>query len=296
MQSGDAQFQTYALRALRRVLTPLARLLLRAGIGFREFSDVCKEAFVSVATQDFGVRGRPTNISRVSAVTGLSRKEVSRIRDLAAARDLTSTLGWNALTVVLHHWHYDPVFSSSPGSPRALEFLGGDASFAALVRKYAGDIPPGAVRAELKRGGAITESDSGLIAPVKHWFAPAAVDGTFFDSMSFSLSSLASTIAYNAAVLADGRTEEDPGRLERYVWASRISNDDADAFKALAESRAFALVEELERWVAEKERDLDSRVSNGKEPAPVRTVGLGFYYFERDREPGDGGDDTGRND
>jgi len=68
--------QRQILNALLVALRPLARALLRAGIGYREFAEISKSAFVDIATKDYGLRGRPTNISRVAVMTGLTRKEV----------------------------------------------------------------------------------------------------------------------------------------------------------------------------------------------------------------------------
>jgi hypothetical protein len=271
------------LRAVRVALVPIARLLLRAGIGFREFAEICKDAFVTVATEDFGVRGRPTNISRVSALTGVSRKEVSRLRESPISPSGASSAVSNALSVVLHHWHHDIDFCTSPGRPRPLAFAGDD-SFSSLVKRYAGDVPPGAVRAELKRGGALEEDEGGLLMPLKHWFMPLELDANFFESMSFSLSNLASTMAHNASSLDEGHLDQERGRMERYVWVSSVSEADAREFKLLAESRALALVEELERWVAERERAYLAAKGGERLAQSPRSVGLGFYYFERDRE------------
>ncbi|MCZ6809330.1 MAG: DUF6502 family protein, partial [Proteobacteria bacterium] len=58
--------QRQILDALLVALRPLARALLRAGIGYREFAEISKTAFVGIATKDYGLRGRPTNISRVA--------------------------------------------------------------------------------------------------------------------------------------------------------------------------------------------------------------------------------------
>ena len=57
--------QRQILEALLIAIRPLARALLRAGIGYREFAEISKTAFVDIATKDYGLRGRPTNISRV---------------------------------------------------------------------------------------------------------------------------------------------------------------------------------------------------------------------------------------
>ena len=43
--------------------------------------------YVDVAGRDYGLQGRPTNASRVAMITGLSRREVSRVRKTLATRD-----------------------------------------------------------------------------------------------------------------------------------------------------------------------------------------------------------------
>ena len=53
------------------LLQPIARLFLRYGRGIKEFYELSKTAFVVVASEDYGVGGRPTNASRVAAMTGI---------------------------------------------------------------------------------------------------------------------------------------------------------------------------------------------------------------------------------
>jgi hypothetical protein len=267
-------------------MRPLARLLLRSGIGFKEFAEISKESFVSVATREFGVRGRPTNISRVSAITGLSRKDVARVRTLSSLSGSSGAVeGWNSLSVILHHWHSDPEFSQSPGRPLRLPFASGTPSFADLVRKYGGDLPPGAVRAELRRAGVVTEDEEGFLAPQKHWYAPNQVDPAFLESMAFSLSNITETINHNIALASEGLLQGPSGRVERYVWTSGISESDQVAFKALSESRASALLEELDEWIAERERALAQSMTALEERPTEQEIiiGLGVYYFERPR-------------
>ena len=68
------------LEALGRVLEPVVLPLLKSGISWKEFSDLAKEKFVTVATEAFGIRGRPTNVSRVAILTGLDRRDVAKLR------------------------------------------------------------------------------------------------------------------------------------------------------------------------------------------------------------------------
>ena len=82
--------QRQILDAFFVILRPIAKILLRCGIGFREFVEVAKAAFVDVASSDYGLRGRPTNISRVAVMTGLTRKEVRRLIAVAGSAEVLS--------------------------------------------------------------------------------------------------------------------------------------------------------------------------------------------------------------
>ena len=85
---------------------------------FREFSDLAKAAFVQVATEEYGIRGRPTNISRVAVMTGLTRKEVKRIRDLNVDFSKDFLTRRNPHAELLHYWNTDKDYSDLDGSLR----------------------------------------------------------------------------------------------------------------------------------------------------------------------------------
>ena len=93
------------LDAFLLVMRPIVRILLRYGIGYREFVEVTKTAYVDVASSDFGLRGRPTNISRVAVMTGLTRKEVKRLRDKIASGDSKISVKTTPSSHALHHGH-----------------------------------------------------------------------------------------------------------------------------------------------------------------------------------------------
>ena len=73
--------------AILRLLRPLVRILLRNGVSYSTFADYAKWVYVDVASKEFGIRGRKQSTSRVSVLTGLSRKEVMRVRQLPRPDD-----------------------------------------------------------------------------------------------------------------------------------------------------------------------------------------------------------------
>ena len=111
------RIQTQVLKALLAALRPVAKMLLRNGIGYREFNEISKSAFVDVATKDYGLRGRPTNISRVAVMTGLTRKEVRRIRDKIDSGDEAVVSRSTPLGAVLSTWYTQNDFLDEDGRP-----------------------------------------------------------------------------------------------------------------------------------------------------------------------------------
>ena len=77
--------------AVLRLLRPLVRILLRNGVSYSSFADLAKWVYVDVAMREFGVEGRKQSVSRVSIITGLSRKEVSRVHQLPKPDDGASS-------------------------------------------------------------------------------------------------------------------------------------------------------------------------------------------------------------
>ena len=64
-----------ALAAARQWLRPAIYVLLRCGVPWREFAELAKSVYVEIASERFGKRGRPTNVSRTAMLTGLPRRE-----------------------------------------------------------------------------------------------------------------------------------------------------------------------------------------------------------------------------
>ena len=151
---------THFNSVLFKLLQPLARLFLHFGISYREYCELSKAAFVAVAAEDFGVHGRPTNASRIAAMTGLTRKDIGQIRRKIESGDSAQTDRQSPINEVLSAWFSAAEFLDKRGEPKRLPLKGERASFESLVRQFAGDIPEGAMRKELQRIDAIELADN----------------------------------------------------------------------------------------------------------------------------------------
>lgn len=260
------------LSALLKALRPIARFLMKAGIGYREFAEISKCAFVDVATSDYGLRGRPTNISRVAVMTGLTRKDVKRLRDKISAGtqiDMTRVI---PPAEIIEKWHSDPEFVDATGRPRILSFEGAEPSFAGLVKKYGGDIPPGAMRTELKRVGALEEDERGDLTVTKKYFRPVDRDDQLKRALGQAMYGLALAIDHNL-----GETDE-RSWVERLAFSTRIRINDRSRVRRISQDRASEFVESVNDLFSAYE----TIYSDDEPDATSSTVGVGVYYFETD--------------
>ena len=265
-------FRQRLLKVVFEVMRPLARCLLRVGVGHREFSEIAKMAYVDVAFSEYGIRGRRTNVSRVSVMTGLSRRDVVRMRKKI------SSIGPDELSVrskapdVLHFWQTDPDFASSLGQARDLPFDGDGISFRQLVKRYAGDLPPWALSKELKRVGAVTELPSQLLRLEKSYFIPDANEERLLFSLQRSVKGLLSTLAHNCNDARDG-----PGRIERFVYSERLTTDQVALLRMRVREQIESFTRDLDSEFASFEREGSLGLVA---PEHTETVGVGVFYVE----------------
>ena len=262
-----------ALAALRLLFRPVARIMLRAGINWRELADVCKATYVEVATEDFGIRGRPTNISRVAILTGLTRKEVRRLRDLLEDANPEVFNRMNYATRVLSGWYQDDEFLGADGLPLALPREGSAGSFESLCQKYSGDVAATTMLKELKHVGAVNETEDGKLTVRMRTYMPSMMDPERMLSSGSVLEDIGYTVAYNLH-----RSESDPGRFDRRATNTRMPASAVPAFREFLEEEGQAFLEKVDDWLTEHE------IEDGDDESGIR-LGLGAYWIEgRKRE------------
>ncbi|MGE5754015.1 MAG: DUF6502 family protein, partial [Deltaproteobacteria bacterium] len=106
--------------------------LLRNGVPYQTFADIAKRVYVDLATEKFDIPGRKPSKSRVAILTGLSRREVLRVKRLPAQDDLGALDRINRAARVIAGWVRDPRFIDKSGQPTVLPFDEGNVSFRKL--------------------------------------------------------------------------------------------------------------------------------------------------------------------
>jgi hypothetical protein len=263
--------------AVTTLLRPLVRLLLRHGIPYGTFSDIAKRVYVNVAAEEFGIPGRKQSKSRVSILTGLSRKEVLRVSRLSSPDDSGAAERYNRAARVVAGWVRDPRFNPEGGHPADLPFDGDGPTFRELVKTYSGDAPGRAVLDELRRVGTVELTPDGKIRLLERSYIPRTGEIDKLGILGVDTSYLIATIDHNIR-------RADAPYFQRKVCYDNLPVEALVGLRRLVSGRGQSFLESLDRWMSERDRDV-----NPQAPGTGRTrAGIGIYYFEENCGEGGG--------
>jgi hypothetical protein len=254
--------------SILRLMRPLVRFLLRNGIAYGTFSELVRKVYVDVAFADFAPEGGRQTMSRISALTGLTRKEVKRLLELDTPDDTASQERFNRGIRVISGWVNDWRFHDTDGRPSDLPVDGTPKSFAFLVKEYSGDIPTRAMLSMLEEAGSVRLMD-GVVRLMRHAFVPGSDPLDKIQVLGTDVAELITTIDRNLTA-----------RPDELLFQRKVAYDNIDPvalpkLKKLTFTKAQALLEQLDRQYASK--DLGE---NGGDPG--KYISLGIYYYEQD--------------
>jgi hypothetical protein len=116
------------------------------GLNTIELVSLLREASIRIAVKRQLQPGERISISRISAVTGISRAEISKLLKSGSSRK--SKVRENVLNKILGAWSSDARFSTRR-RPKALKLFGRGASFESLVKLHGRGLPIRAIFDEL---------------------------------------------------------------------------------------------------------------------------------------------------
>lgn len=258
--------QTLA-KSILRLLRPLIRILLRNGMAYDSFSALAKQIYVEVAFDDFAPQGKKQTISRVSALTGLTRKEVKRLHELPTTEEVEVTERYNRATRVIGGWLNDKRFLNKEGETAELNLDDSAPSFNQLVKDYSGDIPTKAMLSTLEKAGTV-EVHSGKVELIQHAYIPGNDSIEKLLILGKDAAELISTINHNLE-------ESDEPRFQRKASNKNVSAESLGEFQALMSEKSMQLLEELDAWMSAHEVDAQ------KKPAERSSqTSVGVYYYQ----------------
>ncbi|MEN9705924.1 MAG: hypothetical protein RLZZ393_1803 [Pseudomonadota bacterium] len=242
--------RSHLFHAFRKVLRPLVKILIRAGVRHDEFAEVIKGVYVESAIRDGIGRDGPLTRARVSLTTGVPRRDVDRYIDNDSLLKPPPPTHTTTLTEVLHLWHTDPVYLGPYGIPLEIDFDSTPGrNFVELVARVDPKVDPIVVMGDLTRGGVVLRSGERYFKVVSRTFVmPEPMSPAMLEHLGNTLAHLANTIQHNM-----DRGLGAPKRLERSVFADNGLEPEAlEEFDKYARARVQQLISEVDDWLTKR--------------------------------------------
>lgn len=279
LPGGPAGASPALVRALRQVLRPLVKLMLARGITYPYLSDLLKGLFVEVAERDFRLDGKRPTDSRVSLVSGVHRKDVSRLRQLTERDEITPPAVVTLGSQLVSRWMGHPLYQTEHGQPMPLARLsseGGELSFESLVSSVNSDIRSRVVLDEWLRLGVVHIDEAGRVQLNAAAFVPSQGADEKAHYLGLNLADHANASVHN---LLGGL----PPFMERSVHYTALSARSVEQLTALSEQMGMKALLAVNQAAMAAEAE-DAAASPPGDASRRITFGV-YFYAEPMAEP-----------
>lgn len=260
--------------ALRRLLRPLVKALVGHGVIFPAAVELLRELYVDVATDEFLVGGKEQTLSRISLMTGITRREIRRLldserKDHAPPRSLS--LGARIMTI----WLGNEAYLDDQGQPLSLPLTAtrDQPSLDRLVSSVSKDIRARAVLEEWLRLG-VVEISGDVIRLKTSAFIP---EEGYDEKVYYFGRNLRDHIAAGVHNLG----KEGPPFFDRAVYYDNLSTESLEELRGYVKEHGTSFILAANR----KARALADRDETSGKSLPGRiTIGIYHYAEEADRQ------------
>jgi Family of unknown function (DUF6502) len=228
--------QRALLAALAQVMQPLASLCIAKGLTIQAVEESMRSAFVQAACEAYAHQPAARLTSRISATTGLTRREVARLQ---AAKQAASAPRRSPVTELYTRWLSDPALRGDVTQPQWLPRQGPAPSFEALAQSVTRDVHPRTLLEELCRLR-LAELDitTDLVRLTSDAFVPR---GDWTRMTAFLGDNVGDHLRAAAAnVLSDGKQH-----IEQAIFADELSAESLAKARELMSQKWRALLESV---------------------------------------------------
>jgi Family of unknown function (DUF6502) len=262
--AGDAD-HALLLEACRQVLLPLATLAVERGVPYAQLDELLRGAFVEAARTAHPTVSAQRGASRISAATGLTRREVTRLLQPPVATEASRS---SPATQVFSRWLTDPALRAADGTARALPRQGPPVSFESLAQSVTKDVHPRTLLEELLRLGLARVDDSGdSVHLLRETFVPSDDEARMFGFLGANVGDHLRGAVAN--VLAQG-----PRNIEQALFAHGLSSESIANLRPLVAQQWQAVARGL---VPAVQQFIDDDVTAGRQADQRVRVGLYMY-------------------
>ena len=263
--ANDGASHVLLLAACRKVLVPLARLAVERGLVYPLIDAVLRGAFVHAARAALPERAPPRSTSRLSAATGLTRREVTRLLQPERPAEATRR---SPATEIFTRWLTDPQWRGDAGAPRPLPRQGAAPSFESLAQTVTRDVHPRTLLEELLRLELVELDETGdTVRLLRETFVPGGDEARLLEFLGANVGDHLSAAVANVLSPA-------PRHLEQALFADELSAVSIERLRPLVAAQWQALVRDLAPQVQQL---IDEDRAAGR--TPDRRLRVGLYTY-----------------
>lgn len=217
------------------MLAPLARLAVARGVHHQQLDELLRGAFVDAAREAHGDVPASRAVSRVSAATGLNRREVTRLLNTDTPEAPRRSLATELFT----RWLSDPALRGDGAPLRSLPRHGAAPSFESLAQSVTKDVHPRTLLEEMVRLGlARHDEDGDTVTLLRDSFVPAGDERRMFGF-------LANNVGDHLAAAVANVLSAQPPHLEQALFADHLSVDSIARLGPLVREQWQAVLRQL---------------------------------------------------
>ena len=252
---------------IKPLVTPLVRFCLRHALSFQFLLDCCRDVFLRESILALRARGEEPNVSRLSAMTGLNRRQVTAALNLAETEMIPKE---TLIARVIGRWKHDKKYSSG-NKPRVLQAEGAGSQFQELVSSVSRDLNPYTVLKELERTGNVKRIGKG-VALVSAAFVPRANTAAGFRLLGEDLEELVDTVEENVTM------DEKIPNLHLRTEYTRIRKEKSSEVKQWLLDEGSKFHERVRKYLSQLDLDVNPAQRTGSKSSgnSVRVV-LGTF-------------------
>ena len=261
-------------RALIRLLRPLIKAMIDAGVTFPSMASLLRELYVDVAKRDYAMGGRPPTFSRLAMLTGIHRKEIKRLATAEPAADIApSTLSLSARALAL--WQSDPNYLDDDGQPVPLARTAakGKTSLDQLIASVSKDVRARTVLEEWCRLGLVELRSEKVYLKQEEVMPENRGDEKAL--------ALAANLEGHIAASAHNFTGTKPAFLDSALLYTGMSQSSVNVLQTFCERRSEVMFREVDRQA----RRIAQRDNNAPD-SDARFI-FGVYAFAEEAKEGE---------
>lgn len=257
------------MRALRHVMRPIVRLMIRHGVVMQSFNDLAKSVFTEIAEREIIANGEEATDSRITLMTGIHRAEVKRLREAGFdAFMLSPTLSTGADVVTL--WLTDRRFSANR-IPKPLSVRKGEAgnTFSLLVRSVNPELRPFQVLAEMSRLGVVSVAGDEATLLLDSFVPQQGFD----DKLEY----FAENGHDHLAAAVQNLASERPASLEQSVSANALSAASVSELSTMARTLWKLVMQQI------VDRAIELEAKDAASGEATSRMNFGVYFYDEEQ-------------